>query len=278
VALDRYISRVLVSADTAPSARDRSAWAASLADAFGAELMGVAAAQPLIPSYSPIGDELLAYQPQILEEARRRVEAAIGIARANFESAKAPRAAWKSSVETDAVPFLLQQAGAADVIVLGRRGSGDGRDDFIGVDAGDVILQLGRPLLLVPPSATQFSAARVVIAWKTGRESRRAVADALPFLGRAEEIFVCAIGDAEAGPDAAGVVDYLAAHGLGAKAVVEPRHGRPDSDAIFEIVERVDGTLIVAGAYGRSRFKEWVFGGVTKDILDHTPVPCLLSH
>lgn len=73
------------------------------------------------------------------------------------------------------MPFLLQQAGApADAIVLGRRGSGDGRDDFIGVDAGDVILQLGRPLLLVPPSATQFSAARVVIAWKTGRELRRA--------------------------------------------------------------------------------------------------------
>ncbi|MCC6919477.1 MAG: universal stress protein [Alphaproteobacteria bacterium] len=278
MALEHLIRRILVSVDTAPSARDRTGWAASLADAFGAELTGVAAARPLIPSYSPLGDELLAYQPQIIEEARRRVEAAVGIARTNFEAANAPRAAWKSSLETDAVPFLLHQAGAADAIVLGRNGTGDACDAFIGVDPGDVILQLGRPLLVVPPSATRFSAARVAIAWKSSRESRRAVADALPFLARADEVFVCAVGGDEAGPEAAAVVAYLSAHGLGAKAVAEPRHGRADSDAVFEIAERVDATLLVAGAYGRSRFKEWVFGGVTRDILDHTPIPCLLSH
>jgi nucleotide-binding universal stress UspA family protein len=89
---------------------------------------------------------------------------------------------------------------------------------------------------------------------------------------------VCAVGDDGADGGAANVVSFLEAHGHAARLVAEPRHERTDSDAILDVVERVGGTLIVAGAYGQSRFKEWAFGGVTRDLLDHTTVTCLLSH
>jgi nucleotide-binding universal stress UspA family protein len=277
MALNQYVRRVAVAVDGAESAKARLAWAASLADAFDAELTGLAAAETFIPSYSPIGAELLSYQPQLLEAARRQTGARLKAAEAVFSAAcPTPNGRFRSSPDAGAVPFLLQEAAGQDLVIAGRHGAGDERDDMMGVDPGEVIPVLGRPLMVVPPAATQFSAARIVIAWKTGRESRRAVADALPYLALADEVYVCAVGNGDGGTPP--VLSFLEAHGITARTITEPRYQRSDAEAILEIVGRVKATLLVCGAYGQSRFKEWAFGGVTRDLLDHTPVPCLLSH
>lgn len=279
MARDTSVKLVAVSVDTAEPAQDRVAWAASLAAAFGAQLTGVAAAQPYIPVYTPFGVEFVNLQPALLEAANKQTEAWLKSAEAIFRAGcQGTDGAWKCSSRMPGLDFLNLEARSNDLIVLGRQGAKDASDP-LGVWAGDVILTLGRPVVVVPPGSTRFLGSRVVIAWKDAREARRAVADALPYLTGADEILVCAVSDESATLDSlTKVVAYLEAHGHAAKALVEPRHRRSDADALLDVVRRVDATLIVAGAYGQSRLKEWAFGGLTRELLDHAPVPCLMSH
>jgi nucleotide-binding universal stress UspA family protein len=84
---------------------------------------------------------------------------------------------------------------------------------------------------------------------------------------------------AEQGPDptAAAMADYLKLAGLG----VERSELAPDSRPVGEVLlseAAGEGALLVMGAYGRWRWREWVFGGVTRHVLHHTPVPVLMAH
>ena len=274
------IKRVAASVDNAATAQARVAWAASMASAHGAQLIGLAAAQPYIPVYSPFGTELLSVQPEVIEAANKQVAALLKDAAGVFEAgARGTDSVWKESGRLMAPDHLCREARGYDVLVMGRTGARDSADNYLGAPVAEVVLTLGRPVVVVPPEAGIFSAARVAIAWKDRREARRALADALPFLNETSEVFVCAIGEEkDLAAQAQGVADYLKAHGHAAKTIVESAGKRPDSAALLEIASRVNATLLVAGAYGQSRFKEWVFGGVTRDLLDHAPVPCLLSH
>jgi len=120
---------------------------------------------------------------------------------------------------------------------------------MLGADPSEIILQVGRPPVILPPKVSQFSLSRVLIAWKPGREARRGVMDSLPYLARAEEMWVCAIGDEDAGRDSAALLSFLEAHGHAARFVKEPRHERTEFGAILVVAERVKADLIVAGAY-----------------------------
>src|SRR5205807_938086 len=103
-----------------------------------------------------------------------------------------------------------------------------------------------------------------LVAWKDCPEARRAVADALPLLGKAREVTVAAIAEEE---DAQGalrrqvedVVGWLSQHGISARAQV-PEHCGNAVPQLERIAADTGAGLIVAGAYGRSRFREWVLG------------------
>jgi nucleotide-binding universal stress UspA family protein len=70
---------------------------------------------------------------------------------------------------------------------------------------------------------------------------------------------------------------FLLRHGIAAKSrVVDGKNGAgPD---LLELARTVKADLVVAGAYGHSRWREWAFGGVTRELLLRAPVPCLFSH
>ncbi|ASG25281.1 universal stress protein [Nitrospirillum viridazoti] len=122
----------------------------------------------------------------------------------------------------------------------------------------------------------------VLVAWTDSKEAANAVAQAMPFLKKATQVVVAMVeGDkpAEAGGTEPGadVARYLDRHGV----TVELRHLREwntVSEALFNEAKRLDAGLLVAGAYGHSRLREWVLGGVTRDILTKTPLPALLAH
>ncbi len=121
----------------------------------------------------------------------------------------------------------------------------------------------------------------VLIAWNDTPEARRAVADALPMLRKAEDVIVAEIVEDEYGRPAAlsGVKDlvgWLSRHGVLASEQVPDECGYAAAQ-LGRIASEVGAGLVVAGAYGHSRLREWVFGGVTKELINPSKRCSLLS-
>lgn len=118
----------------------------------------------------------------------------------------------------------------------------------------------------------------VVIAWKDTREARRAVADAVPLLRLALNVTVVTVAD-ERGQwvdqSVADVVGFLARHGVEARSKV--LENSDDSGRLVEFIVANHADLVVSGAYGHSRLREWAFGGMTRSLLDETGLNRLMS-
>lgn len=145
-------------------------------------------------------------------------------------------------------------------------------------DVGRLMLSAGRPVLLAPTVHAQM-VRRVVVAWKDTPEAARAVTAAMPILKVAKSVYVVTASDDDA-PQAGqnGVVNHLHWHGIPAEAHrVEPR-GRAAYDAVLEAARALDADLLVAGAYGRNRRSEIVFGGFTEGLLEDASLPVLFQH
>jgi nucleotide-binding universal stress UspA family protein len=172
--------------------------------------------------------------------------------------------------------LLVREARAADLVIVGPRHGG------AEYDPGLILLRAGRPILLVPDTVGLLALRRVVVAWKDTRECRRAVRDALPLLRQAKEVLLVEIGEhgtqSQAKKNLADVGAYLVRHRvIVAGEVWREPHG-PSADELFRFVEEENADLIVAGGYGHSRLGEFVFGGITRELLTASPVCCMLSH
>jgi nucleotide-binding universal stress UspA family protein len=176
--------------------------------------------------------------------------------------------------------FIVREARAADLVILGRAAASDIAERA--VDPANVLIGCGRPLLIVPDAVGTLSAERIVVGWKETREARRAVHDALALLKRAREVTIAAVEEPNQGAaDSAPLDDvaaYLARHGVTVGAALTRGFAGSVGEALGVIAAEKGADLIVAGGYGRSRLSERVFGGVTRDLLSHSPLCCLLSH
>jgi nucleotide-binding universal stress UspA family protein len=181
--------------------------------------------------------------------------------------------------EGDHLDLLAQHAHAADLVVVSQPIVKTLEDRFRLRLAEEITMVAGLPVLLLPEGEVpQTVGRRVLIAWKGTREAVRAVRDALPFLKAAEAVAVLSVGPAV--QDALSereVVAYLKRHDVAA----EPHKVMDDNDVGQAILNnaafhRCD--LIVMGAYGHSRLREIVMGGVTRHILYNTAIPVLMSH
>jgi nucleotide-binding universal stress UspA family protein len=146
---------------------------------------------------------------------------------------------------------------------------------------GDLLLRLGRPVLAVPPGASGLELNEVLVCWKDSREARRAVADALPMLQASKRVDVVEIVEAE-GVDQSrrrldSVGDWLARNGIESHRSAEVSTGA-EARQLAAIARDLSADLIVAGAFGHSRLREWAFGGVTKDLLLRADCCVLASH
>ena len=250
-------------------------FAIRLAQALSCRLIGIGADEIELPYY---GDGSGMVDAVLVETARGAVLEDLTKAEALFRRvAEGMAVDWRCAIEQPR-QFALTQARAADLVVLARQGPDDEAVGRMGVAPGDLVMELGRPVLVVPPGIDRLAAKSVVIAWKDTREARRAVRDALPFLARAEMVSVLAVGADPADNGAQDICAYLAQHGIAARAVLRPDSGEYVVDEITELARQQGADLVVAGAYGHSRLREWIFGGVTQDLIETTPVCCLMSH
>jgi len=155
-------------------------------------------------------------------------------------------------------------------------------DPFLQVSPSDLVMQAGRPLLVVPDACNWLDLRSVLVAWKDTAEARRAVSDALPLLRKSTEVTVVEIVEDEADRATAGsrvrdVVAWLSRHGVRASEQIPEQRG----DAVTQlerIASDVGAGVVIAGAYGHSRLSEWIFGGVTRRLISPSNRCSLLSH
>jgi nucleotide-binding universal stress UspA family protein len=243
-------------------------------------IIGIAAVRP-IQIFTGPG----AYVPlDLLEEDRATMEKEIDLAEQQFRAAFAAlpmKLEWRSCIVTaTASDYVAEQLRAADLLITSPAAGGMVFDSTRYMDVADLVLKAGRPVL-VAGGVTRLDLARVMIAWKDGRESRRAVEDALPLLRMADKIAVVEVVDADQLAQAEtrlkDVVAWLAGHGIAADARVE-RGGDEDALVLSGLAEDMKAGMVVGGAYGHSRLREWVLGGVTRDLLLRPAQCSFISH
>ena len=150
------------------------------------------------------------------------------------------------------------------------------------IDIGDLVMRLGRPLIVVPPATEALDLEHVVVGWKDTRETRRAVLDALPLLRTAGHVTVMEIVEetedlASTRLHLAEVTTWLAGHGVAAEASAELLSGSTSAQLEAAAAARNAGLLVI-GAYGHNRLREWVLGGMTRDAVRHPGRCSFLSH
>jgi nucleotide-binding universal stress UspA family protein len=252
--------------------------AGQLVERFGACAIGVAAGEFKPPAYFVEGEA-----QEIFVEGRATLRNRLAEIEAQFRTAMRNRATgveWRCA-EDFPTRFAVRQARRADIIVVGESGRNVFADPFMHADSSDLLMQAGRPLLVAPDGVDWLDLRSVLVAWKDTPECRRAVADALPVLRKAKDVIITEIVEDETDRSsvlsgAEDVVAWLLRHGVVGCARVPDECGNAAAQ-LDRIASEIGAGLVVAGAYGHSRFREWVFGGVTKELVSPSSRCSLLS-
>ena len=224
---------------------------------------------------------------QLIEQNRAFHEAEGGKVKALFEAAFADEdiyAEWRFSetMRSSALPEVVDQGRAAELIVTPHMG-GTNDDVEDGRIAEQLLLESGRPVLIVPSGDFASLGADIVVGWNASREAARAVFDALPLLKAADNVHIVWVDPRlPAGQSASRAADDIAASlaraDVHCEAVAATAAGGNTGAELLDRAHDYGSDLIVMGGYGRARFREMIFGGVTRYMLDNMKIPVLMSH
>jgi nucleotide-binding universal stress UspA family protein len=256
--------------------------AAHLASRHQSHLIGLYVIPP-VPTYgtSAMGAGMITSGLNTFREEAGRIEAAF---------AKATReqpftAEWRlvTAQGKGVAETVMEHGRSADLIMASQR---DPSWDFHTLldEPERLAVESGRPVLLIP-YAGQFSSfgKRVTIAWNGRREAARAAFDALPLLKMASTVRILWINPQDEVQDAgdiptAEIAAALARHGVKCETATTAAADIDVGDVLLSSLADDGCDLLVMGAYGRSRLREFVFGGATRHILRSMTVPVLMSH
>ncbi len=257
--------------------------AVAIAAKFGAHLIGVYPEQVAIPEAAMAGVpgmEPIIIDPQVVKEsesaARARFEAAANLAEVVTEWRAIPHGS------SDAALPALSSMMCADLVVVGQR-EPRAKASSVYANLETVMFDSGRPVLAVPFAGTPDREIRkVLLAWNATRESARAAFDALPFMLMAEETEILMVDpDADTADEekvaGAEIAAALSRHGINVKVNAVRSAGLAPAAVIENRVFDTGSDLLVMGAYSHSRLREWLFGGVTRTLLESMTSLTLLS-
>lgn len=265
-------------------AKARAEAAATLAEAHGARLIGlatVAQPTPILVEGSAAAAGVWAEQAADYEnEATRAADAFVAAMKERGVTAEARIA---PGFEENAGGALALNARYADLTVIGGRDGSPSRSLADALIDG-ALFDSGRPALIAPARWSGGAiGSRPLVAWDGGPQAARAAREALPFLTAASDVRVCVaktyFGMARHGDEpGADVARWLAGHGLKVTVeVVDPGDGSVAA-ALASAAGTAGCDMIVMGGFGHSRLRESIFGGVTTELLDKPPLPLLLAH
>ena len=274
---------LLVVIDDSPAAAARIDVAAQLAVTHDAHVTGLyVATAATIPNF------LDAQIPEAVRVAQRAHAGEMAAKAATLFDDRmrrfglTDRSEWRQVRSDDPTALVALHGRYADLVVVGQ--VDPRRDqDVPAVLPQDLVFDCGRPLLVVPYAGSFASVGeRVLVGWNASREAARAVGDALPLIAKAQRVLVLAVnpkpgqlglGD-EPGAD---IARHLSRHGR-----IQVTHVTTDAveagDTMLNTIADESCDLVVMGAYGRSRLREQVLGGMTRYMLQHMTVPVLMSH
>jgi nucleotide-binding universal stress UspA family protein len=272
---------VMVSLALDQSNEARLEAAGQIAERFDAAIVGIAASQFSPPLYFTSGG----YAQNLIDEGRAAVEKRIGELEIQFLKATRTRARhveWRSAIDFPA-RYILREARCADIIVSGED-TGAFSDPFVQASSKDLVMQAGRPLFVVPNNVTWLDLRSVLVAWKDTPEARRAIVDSLGMLRKAKNVAIAEIPEQGGSRSAAvarvrDVVAWLSRHGVTASELVPEIDQEQTTMARLDaIAADVGAGVVVAGAYGHSRFRELILGGMTEHLISQSARCVLLSH
>lgn len=188
--------------------------------------------------------------------------------------AKGPSASWRQ--ETGYEDGWLQIHGRfSDLIVVGR--AIDDNDLTAKLSLETALIETGRPILLAPPKLPSKIGVNIAIAWKASAEAARAIEAAKAFFPTAKKVTILTAKEADADQRPEELAAYLAWHGI--KATVSKLRTSDNIGAsLLAAAGKAGADMMVMGAYGHSRMREMIFGGVTKHVIAKSNLPVLMTH
>jgi nucleotide-binding universal stress UspA family protein len=259
----------------------RLAVACQISERFDARLVGIVAAVFSPPLYFTTGEQA----QNLIDQGQASVRRRLSELEAQFRDVSKNRARhleWRCALDFPA-RYIVREARCADLIVGGGR-SDALSDPFALITPRDLVMEAGRPLLVVPDAVDWLDPRSMLVAWKDTPEARRAIVTALPMLRKAKDVTVAEIVEAGSGQASAvervrDVVTWLSGHGVSASELVASQDEDQDvADQLDSLAANVGAGVIVAGAYGHSRFREMILGGVTQHLITQSARCALLSH
>ncbi|MGE5475250.1 MAG: universal stress protein [Bacteroidales bacterium] len=261
-----------------------------LAAAFGAHVVGLHVRTDPTSAVPLVGEGMSGGMvEEMMTIAEKQATERAGKARAAFDAALArhgvplasspadgPTAQWEDVVgrEEEAVAW---RGRLSDMVVMGR--PTDALDASTLMTLNAALMESGKPLLLAPPTAPASIGRHIAVAWNGSAEAGRAVAFALPLMQRAENVTILTLTEDTRTVSATGgeLAAFLAWHGINAQVQVV-HAGANAGSVLLGQCAALGADLLVMGAYTHSRLRQLILGGVTRHILGHAPLPCLLCH
>jgi nucleotide-binding universal stress UspA family protein len=212
--------------------------------------------------------------PSVLEEVRKAEDEH----RAQLEARLRIEGVSWDWMRYDGSPaqIVADRSRLSDLIVLSLpEGKYDGPLSMV----GDVALHVRAPVLAVPQGGGPIDCAgTALVAWNGALEAAHALRLALPMLQAASAVQIVTVTEDRTGFPAVDASHYLARHGIRSELHEWPGTGRSTAAALFDAARTLRAAYLVMGAYGRSRLRESVLGGTTRDMLHQGGIPLLLAH
>lgn len=171
---------------------------------------------------------------------------------------------------------LTSEARVHDLVVLGNASDGLGISASL---AGDILIGGGRPVVLATEK-TPDSFRTILIAWKDTVESARAVSAAMPLLVQADKVVIVQVAENKdtTSASAKALADNLRWHGIDIEIIFMSKAESSPHEGIITTANVVKADLLVMGGYGHSRVGEFIFGGLTTQMLHHPRLPVFMCH
>lgn len=271
------IRSIMVYVDSCRATAGRTEFAVALAAEHEAHLTGLHGCDAgLLPLY-------MEPSPQLVEQQRRWAADEAASSRAIFEQATKGASVpceWLE-VQGPVGQVATTVARAFDLTIVSQEDPNDRAYSTPATLPEDLVFSAGRPILVLPHAGARGPLRHILVGWNGSREAARAVQDALPLIRRAEKVTVMSV-TARGSVDpldlpGADICATLARHGVEVQAVRADATGTEPGEMLLSQVASGGADMIVMGAYGRSRLREFILGGATRTVLQGMTVPVLLS-